>query len=472
MTGAFAAALARAAAVTPERLAVVDDARQITYGQLHREVGGIAARLRDGGVRPGDVVTSQLPNSIEAVALCLAANRIGATHNPVVTIYRDRELDFIRRQARSASFVATTDDDVLRTGIDTLVAPEVPGGPDAARWLLYTSGSTAEPKGVLHSDRTLGAECAAQAAFHRLHEGDVFVIPSPIGHISGLLYGILLPVWLGATSVLLASWDPERFRRLTAAHRGTFSGGAPIFLQDLLDQPGAADVDTSSLAVFPTGGANVPPELMRRATAELGVRTGRGYGSTEFPSITSSAGPGEEDDKRAETDGRPIGANQVRIVDGEIQARGPERFLGYLDASLDTEAFTEDGWFRTGDLGAIDEAGYLTVTGRRKDIIIRAGENLSARELEDLLAPHPMVAHVAVVARPDPRTGERACACIVARDPSRPPLLEELCEHLRQLGLSYRKLPEELVVLDELPRTPSGKVDKQALRARLDRVAP
>ena len=464
--GGFAGALARTAARSPDRLAVVDDAGRITYAELDELVDRVAGGLWTRGVGPGDVVTSQLPNCIEAVALCLAANRIGAVHNPVVTIYRAHEIDFICRQARPAAFVERRDDDLFQTPPRPPTSAASHGEPDAARFLLYTSGSTSEPKGVLHSDRTLAAECAAQASYHALSEHEVFVMASSVGHVSGLIYGVLLPVWLGATSVLMAQWDPGRFLALVEAQRGTFSGGAPPFLQGLLDHPDLSRFDTSSLRVFPCGGADVAPELIREARQRLGVRTGRGYGSTEFPSITSGAGPGEDDDKRAETDGRPIGANEVRIVDGEIQARGPELFLGYLNPALDADAFTEDGWFRTGDLGVLDDSGYLRVTGRLKDVIVRSGEKISARELEDLLVRHPKIASLAVIARPDTRTGERVCACVVANDPYDAPTLAELGDFLTGIGLSRRKLPEQLEIIDALPMTAGGKIDKQALRAR------
>lgn len=464
MTSTFAGALARAAGAFPGKTAVVDEARRLTYGELDELVDTIAARLRDRGVGTDDVVTSQLPNGIESMALCLAVNRIGAVHNPIVTIYRDREVEFIRGEAQTAVFVDGTDDALFDEPTERPPSVRVSGGSDPTRFLLYTSGSTSAPKGVRHADRTLIAEVAAQAAFHELTAGEVFVIPSSVGHISGLLYGVLLPVWLGATSVLMATWDAGRFLELVEAEGGTFCGGAPPFLQGVVDHPELATFDVSSLRVFPCGGADVPPELMRRAASELGVRTGRGYGSTEFPSITSSAGPGERADKRATTDGRPIGDNRVRIVDGEIQAIGPELFLGYRDAALDADAFTDDGWFRTGDLGVIED-GYLTVTGRLKDIIIRKGENVSARELEELLGRHPKVAAVAVVARPSAQTGELACACVVPREAADPPSLAELCAFLVECGLSRRKLPEALELHAELPTTAAGKVDKHALRS-------
>ena len=466
---AFADALAAGARRHPARTAAVDDRCRVSYADLDALVDGVAGGLVQRGIGPGVVVTSQLPNSIEALAVCLAANRVGAVHNPVVTIYRQREVDFIRHEAGTAVFVDSRDDDLFGHRATSAAVARPPHRPDAPSFLVYTSGSTAEPKGVLHSDTTLAAECAAQAAYHGLCDDEVFVMASPVGHVSGLLYGVLLPVWLGATAVLMPRWDPGRFLELVAAEGGTFSGGATPFLESVVDHPELERFDTSSLRLFPCGGADVPPDLIRRAVARLGARTGRGYGSTEFPSITSSAGPGEPLDRRAETDGRPIGANEVRIVDGEIQARGPELFLGYRNPALDADAFTDDGWFRTGDRGTVDDDGYLTVTGRLKDIIIRSGEKISARELEELLARHDRIAAAAVVACPDDRTGERAVAWVVPRDPANPPTLEELSVFLTDLGLSRRKVPEQLELADALPMTAAGKVDKPDLRARTPR---
>jgi cyclohexanecarboxylate-CoA ligase len=462
----FAGVLSWWAARQPDKTAVVEDNRRLTYRELDELVDAVAAALGAHGVAAGDTVSSQLPNGIEAMALCFATVRIGALHNPIVTIYRDREVGFIRRQTGSVLFVDDTAHDALTAPAPAELVSEVTAV-DEPRFVLYTSGSTAEPKGVLHSDRTMLAECAAQAGYHGLDDAEVFVMPSPVAHVSGLLYGELLPLWLGATSVLMPVWDPGRFLELVEAERGTFCGGATPFLQGVVDHPDLDRRDLSSLRLFPCGGADVPPELIRRAIARLGVRTGRGYGSTEFPSITSSAGPDEPDDKRAETDGRPIGENRVRIVDDEIQARGPELFLGYRDPALDRDAFTDDGWFRTGDLGVVDDDGYLTVTGRLKDIVIRSGEKLSTREIEDLLHEHPKVRAVAVVAIPDEQTGERACACIVARDTTDPPSLAELAEFLLGRGVSRRKLPEQVSMYESLPMTASGKVKKHELRGRL-----
>jgi cyclohexanecarboxylate-CoA ligase len=218
---------------------------------------------------------------------------------------------------------------------------------------------------------------------------------------------------------------------------------------------------------------------VREAAARLGCVAKRVYGSTEFPTVTTT-GPDDPPERRIDSEGRPIGAAEIVLVDeegepvatgreGEILARGPECFLGYRDPALNTETFTADGWFRTGDLGTLDAEGFLRITGRKKDIIIRKGENLSARELEDLIAAHPSVAEVAVVGLPDPAAGEIACAVLRARPDTRPPTLEEIATHLTAHGLSRRKLPERLVVTDDFPRTASGKILKRTLRERLAR---
>lgn len=467
-TTSFAAVLAGHAARDPGKVAVVDDERRLTYAEVDSLAGSVAAALVERGVGPGDVVSSQLPNSVEAYVLCVAVNGLGAVHNPVVMIYRERELAFIRGEAEPAVVIDRIDDEVFAPR--SVSGAAVPGGPPfvsggdrGPRFLLYTSGSTAAPKGVMHSDATLAAECAAQTTYHELEAGEVFVIPSSVAHISGLLYGVLLPMWLGATSVLMGRWDPERFLELVEREGGTFSGGAPQFLREAVDLAATRSYDLSSWRVAPVGGADVDPGLVV-AAGELGVRSGRGYGSTEFPSITSSSGPHEPERRRSQTEGRPIGTNEIRILDGEIQARGAELFLGYRDPSLDGDAFTADGWFRTGDLGAIDADGCLIVTGRLKDVIIRSGEKISARELEVLLGSHPGVREAVVVPRPDPRTGERACAVVVPMVAAAPPTLAELCGFLRDAGLSIRKLPEQLEVVDALPRTAARKIDKAALR--------
>jgi cyclohexanecarboxylate-CoA ligase len=514
----FAAALLEQARVRPQKTAVVDDRVRLTYGELGERTLRLAAALSARGIGRGDVVSLILPNRAEAVALFYATNHLGAIVNPIVPIYGAREIGFILRQVESAAIVVP---DRFRgvefpALIDRL-APEVPSlrerivvGDAASGWypfeqlwrgarenaspagagpvdpndvmiVLYTSGTTADPKGVLHSNNTLLGECRGTIRYHGLGDDEVFVMASPVSHIAGLLYGIMLPILLGGTSVLMEQWDPERFLALVERERGTYSAGATPFLQGVLDCPALDRHDTRSLRLFPCGGADVPTELIRRAMRRLGVRSGRGYGSTEFPSITSSAGPDVPEAKRAETDGRPLGANEIELRDaaglpvpagdeGEIWARGPELCLGYRDAALNAEAFDAQGFFRTGDLGRLDRDGYLTVTGRVKDIIVRGGEKLSAKEIEDLLLEHPKVKNAAVVPVPDRALGERVCAVVVPARAGEAPTLAELVRFLESKEISRRKLPERLEIVAELPTTASGKVAKHVLRDRVARA--
>ncbi|HEY3188676.1 MAG TPA: AMP-binding protein, partial [Solirubrobacteraceae bacterium] len=292
-------------------------------------------------------------------------------------------------------------------------------------------------------------------------------------HISGIVHALLVPAVFGTTAVLMDRWEPGDALARIAAEGVTYMVGAPTFLRDLARHPDPVH----RLRLFSCGGADVDPTLVREAAARLGCVAKRVYGSTEFPTVTTT-GPDDPPERRIDSEGRPIGANEIIIVDedgaevtagreGEILARGPECFLGYRNPALNAEAFTPDAWFRTGDLGTVDGAGYLRITGRRKDIIIRKGENISARELEELIAAHPAVAEVAVVGVPDPAAGEIACAVLRPRPGARTPSLAELAAHLTAAGLSRRKLPERLEVVEDFPRTASGKILKRALRDRL-----
>jgi len=342
--------------------------------------------------------------------------------------------------------------------------------------LIYTSGTTADAKGVLHSHDTLLAEARSLGPVHALTDADAVLMPSPLTHISGIAHALLVPLALGTTAVLMERWDAGAALTLIAAHQVTYMVGAPTFLRDLLESPSLARSDTSSLRLFSCGGADVDPGLMRDGARRLGCVVKRSYGSTEFPTVTTT-GPDDPPARHAESEGRPIGAAEIRLVDeegapvspgreGEIQARGPECFLGYLDTALNADAFTSDGWFCTGDLGVLDAEGHLRITGRRKDIIIRKGENISARELEDILALHPAVGEVAVVALADAASGEIACAVVRPRPGMPPPTLGTLTDHLSANGLSRRKLPERLELVEDFPRTASGKILKRALRDR------
>ncbi|HWD03615.1 MAG TPA: AMP-binding protein [Amycolatopsis sp.] len=484
---------------TPDKVAVIDRGRSWTYRELDRAVNRLASALSARGLGRGDVVSWMLPNWAEAIVVHLAAMRLGAVSNPIIPIYRHKETAFILRQAASKVIVVPSHfrgfdypgmiDDIraevpeLRTVVvvgaesgdvhlrfedllDEGRAEPLDHGPRDANdiaLLLYTSGTTSAPKGALHSHNTLDYENRSIIDFFGLSATDVVFMPSPVGHIIGVLYGMQLPFMLGSTVVLLDVWRPERALELIQEHACSFVVAATPFLYGILHDPALSRCDVSSLRVFACGGADVPPELIRTATSTLRCTVSRGYGSTEYPTATA-ANSSDLVSKRAQTDGRAIGEAELRLApDGELQVRGPELFLGYLDGSLNADAFTDDGWFRTGDLARIDTDGYVEIIGRQKDIIIRGGENISAKEIEDNLFEHPKIADVAAVSSPDPVLGERVCAVVVP-EPGASVTLPEIVEWLTARQMARQKLPESLLVLDELPRNPSGKVQKFKLR--------
>jgi cyclohexanecarboxylate-CoA ligase len=505
--------------VDPGHTAIVDGSFSLTYDEFKRTRDRMSEGLSRLGLVPGDVVTLELPNWWETSALMHASMAARAVINPVVPIYRDAELTFILRQSRTAvlciphrfrgfDYVAMAErimkdldrppDVVVVRGEGTLPAgfihlEELVRGPaapeDRARaaeeqtgeqgagaraessdivLLLYTSGTTADPKGVLHSHDTLRYENLSMARLLGLGAGDTVFMPSPLTHITGLLYGVLLPPMLGSTAVYLDVWEPGTAADLIEEHGCRLSVGATPFLQDLVEIYDSRETPCS-LRLFACGGADVPPELVYHGRRTLGAAVMRVYGSSEFPTYSCSP-PDAPAEVAAETDGLPIGPVEHRIVGpagepGELVVRGPDLFLGYLDSSLNEDAFTPDGWFRTGDL-ATEAGGAITIRGREKDIIIRGGENLSARQIEDLLFQHPSVREVAVVAMPDPRMGEKACAFVVPV-PGESPTLDQLCSFLEESRVARQKFPERLELVTELPKTPSGKIRKFVLREQI-----
>lgn len=489
----------------PDRLAVVDGDRQVTYAELDEMVREAAAGLANRGVGRGEAVAWQLPNWLEAVVVHHAVLRLGAVSLPIIPIYRHREVGFILRQSRAAVLLVPNafrgfdhlrmvdelraelpdlrEVIVVRGEHDTLAPPAAEAAPlgrdvertaDDIALLLYTSGTTSEPKGALHTHQTLGYENRSIVELFGLTDDDVVFMPSPVAHITGVLYGLQLPFLLGTSVVLQDVWDPTRALELLERHRCSVVIGATPFLHGIVRHPDRARYDLGQLRVFGCGGADVPPELIRQAEHQLGCTATRIYGSTEFPTL-SGGNAADPLEKRATTDGRPIGLAEGRVlseddrpvspgVPGDLQVQGPDLFVGYLDAALNDDAFTEDGWFRTGDLAEIDADGYVRIVGRRKDIIVRGGENISAKEVEDLLFEHPDIHDVAIVGMPDPVMVERICAFVVPVRPSSPPSLEDVVVFLRAQRIASQKLPERLEIIDELPRTATGKVQKFVLR--------
>jgi cyclohexanecarboxylate-CoA ligase len=499
-----------AAARVPARIGVVDGAVRLSYSQLDHGIGRAAAGLSELGIAKGDVVSWLLPNWHESYLLHHAALRLGAVSNPIVPASRHREVGYVLTRAESKVVVIPETFrgfrypdmlDELRPRLPDLrhvvvarpadTAPDLSFGdllrhpgqapaadrsPDDAVLLMFTSGTTARPKGVVHTHNTLDYENRSIMEVFGLGEEDRIWMPSPVTHVTGMLYGLQLPAMLRSMVVLQDVWEAGAGLSLIDAHRCTFTVAATPFLHGLTYYPGLGDFDLSCLRTFACGGADVPAALVREARRRLSCHVTRVYGSTEFPTL-SATGPGSSPDKAAETDGHSIGAAAYRIVDdkgsdvqtgavGELLVQGPEAMAGYQDPGDDSGAYTADGWFRTGDLATRDADGYLTIRGRIKDIIVRGGENLSATEIESLLFEHPMVSEVAIVAMPDPILVERACAFVVPSPEGRP-ALTELVAFLEARGVSKQKYPERLEIVTELPKTQSGKVQKFRLRERI-----
>lgn len=498
--------LRRAVARDGTRDAVVHAGDRLSYAALAARAEALAAAIEAAGVRPGDVISYQLPNGIEAILVALAALRIGAIANPIIPIYRRKEVSFIVGQAQPAIIfaqatyrgfeharmmvdltagsvivVACGGDCDGATGFDAFLAPHLGAAtalpdalPDADALLLYTSGTEGDPKGVRHSQRNLVVEARSVIDATDVGADDALFMASPLTHITGFMYGSVLAVVLGAKLCLTDGWTPDVAASVIEAERCTWAVGATPFLQGLLEPRLAARI--SSLGKFRCGGADVPPKLIREAQAR-GMRAMRTYGCSEHPTI--SGGVFDDPEKAATTDGRVHPANSVRIVDlddetvqlphgrvGEIQSRGPEVFLGYRDSRLDAKAFTPDGWLRTGDIGTLDADGYVTVVGRKKDIIIRKGENISAKEVEDLVVEMPGIAQVAIVGVPDVERGEMMVAVCVPV-PGAAPTLADLVSHLERAGLARQKFPEDLKLVSELPMNAAGKIRKVDIRRQL-----
>jgi acyl-CoA synthetase (AMP-forming)/AMP-acid ligase II len=461
----------------------------------------VAGALQALGVQPGEPVAFQLANHVEAAATFWGAALAGAVVVPIVHFYGPKEVGYILRQSAARTFV-TADRFGHQDHLATLegLAPDLPAlehvlvvGEEAAGWssfasvvgdadplgepvvtdpdgaalIAYTSGTTADPKGVIHTHRTLGAEIRQLGSSSPPSHGRTTLVGAPVGHAIGMLAALLLPVWRGEPIAVIDVWDPRRVLELMVDHDFTSGSGATYFLLSLLGHPDFDDRHRRRMPTLGLGGSPVPVAVGERAAAE-GIEISRAYGSTEHPSTTGAAHDLPHE-KRIATDGRPLAGVELRLDDetGEIWSRGPDLFAGYTVAELTAEAVDAEGWYRTGDVGVLDEDGWLTITDRVKDIIIRGGENVSPAEVEELLVRMPGVAEVAVVAAPDPRFGEHGCAFIRPVPGAEVPTLPAIREHLDGEGLARQKWPEEVRAVDDFPRTASGKIQKFALRDRL-----
>lgn len=480
----------------------------LTYRQLDAYVTRLAAKLLDLGVAPGDVISIQLPNWWEFTALHLAAMRIGAVTNPLMPIFRERELGFMLDLAESKVLVLPS---VFRgydyrpmaeklqqsvpslqhvffvggqgvDGFDRLLGDASPAttarfqdlrpAADDVCQILFTSGTTGEPKGVVHTSNTLWADVRARVARLKLGAGDVFFMPSPLAHQTGFLVGILMPILVQGTSVLQDIWNGDRAVPIIRSEAATITMASTPFLLDLTEAVEREGGDLPSFRIFIAGGAPIPRALVRRSSARLGAAIVSIWGMTECGASTATD-VDDPVDVSSETDGRPNPGAEIRVVDqagnvlpagseGHLQVRAAGNFVGYLKRP-NLYTVDQDGWLETGDLGVINDQGYVRITGRTKDVIIRGGENIPVVEIENLLFEHPSVAAVAIVPYPDERLGERSCAFVVLK-PGCDLSMAAMVEFLTARHCAKNYLPERLEIVPEMPRTPSGKIQKFVLR--------
>jgi cyclohexanecarboxylate-CoA ligase len=506
--------LIEAIARTPDKIAIVADradrdrALSLSYLELGNRVDQAANSLRALGVGPGDFVTVQLPNWWEFVVTSLACGRIGAVVNPVMPILRERELLYILNFCEAKVFIvpklyrgfdyaamaegmraglphlkhlivvdgegAANFDRMLLSGAHAAPPAAAFAGlrPDDMAVLMFTSGTTGEPKGVIHTSNSLVGCSKALTERFGLDTGDVLLVASPVGHMTGYAAVVLLSLYLGGTMVLQDVWEPKHGVSLMAREGVTYTAAATPFLSDICDTVKAGAPRPANLRSFLCGGAPIPSALIERAASELGIRVCSLWGMTETLAATLTE-PGRAADKSPTTDGRPLEGMEVRIVDfdgkavpsgqsGRLLVRGCQMFRDYYKKP-ELETFDTEGWFDSGDLAYMDDEGYIRISGRVKDVLIRGGENVPVVEIENLLYKHPAVAAVAVVGMPDARLGERGCAFIVLR-PDHSFDLASMQAYLSECKMTKQFWPERVEVVGELPRTASGKIQKFKLK--------
>ena len=488
---------------------------RFTYRELARMADRIAVGLARLGVGRGDIVACQLPNWWQFTLTYLACSRIGAVMNPLMHIFRERELSFMLQHGEAKVVIApktfrgfdfeqmitalqpslphlqhvvvvggtgANSFDALLSGPKWEKQPDAQAiltanrpGPDDVTQLIYTSGTTGEPKGVMHSANTVMANIVPYA--ERLHLGadDVVLMASPMAHQTGFMYGLIMPILLQASAVLQDVWEPRKAVALINAEKASFTMASTPFLTDLARTVAETGMAVPSLRTFLCAGAPIPGPLVEQARKALGAKIVSAWGMTENGAVTLTRL--EDDDERSfNTDGCPLPGVEIRVVDidgkplppgepGKLLLRACSNFGGYLHRPH-LNATDADDWFDTGDLARIDERGYLRITGRSKDVIIRGGENIPVVEVESLLYRHPSVALAAVVAYPDERLGERACAVVVPK-PGHTIDLPGLVQFLKDQKIAVQYIPERLIVRDVMPSTPSGKIQKFKLRDML-----
>jgi acyl-CoA synthetase (AMP-forming)/AMP-acid ligase II len=494
---------ARASATPDARMVVDERGNEMTFAEFQGAAERAAAGLAGLGVGEGTVVSWQLPSWPESMVLVAALSRLGAIQNPILPIYREREVGFIARQARSRLLLVPSTfrgfdyeamargiaadvpglevlvcDRVLPSGDPSTLKPFDAPAEDTVRWLFYTSGTTADPKGAQHTDRTIDAAAKGMSERLGLIPEDRHGLVFPFTHIGGIIW-LFSALRVGLTNIVDEAFIPDTTIPLLQREGATLAGAGTFFHMAYLKAQRESPSERlfPNVRAFPGGGAPKPPQLHYDVKKELGgVGIVSGWGLTETPILTMGS-LDDDDEQLANTEGSAMTGVRLRVItldgkvagideEGELRAKAPQTMKGYLDGALDADAFDDEGWFRTGDLGRIDADGMVTITGRLKDIIIRKGENISAKEVEDLLFTHPLVADAAVIGLPDPASGERACAVVALKDAASPLTLDEMSAFLKEKKLRAQAIPEQLEIVDALPRNPAGKVLKQDLKKR------
>lgn len=517
--------LDHAVASSPDREAIVgyqvtgDTRTALTYRELNDTVTRMAAGLAGLGIGKGDVVACQLPNWWQTTALHLACMRIGAILNPLMPIFRERELRFmlghgearllvIPKVFRNFDYEAMVEgirselpklETVLviggegersfeqrlldtpweeQTDTDALFAERKPG-PDEVIQILYTSGTTGEPKGVMHTSNTLFSNVRPYADRLHLTSDDTILMASPVAHQTGFLYGVMMPVYLGTTVVLQDIWDADFVCKVIAAEKPAFTMASTPFLADLVKTAPKHEGELDSLRIFVSAGAPIPTAVVEQASKTLKAKIVSAWGMTENGAVTMTC-PEDPAERASQSDGKALPYMELRITDfkgndlpageeGNLLVRGASLFVGYLKRP-ELYGVDEDGWFATGDLARMDKDGYIRITGRTKDVVIRGGENIPVVEVENLLYKFPGIADVALVGCPDERLGERLCAYVTLDENATDLTLDELKSYLTKQQLSKSYLPEYLEVIEAMPRTASGKIQKFKLREQAKEV--
>ncbi len=495
----------------PDKIAVVDNhGASYTYSALDHAASCLANWMLAKGIESGDRIAFQLPGWCEFTVIYLACLKIGAVSVPLLPSWREAELVWVLNKCQAKMFFAPTLFKQTRpvdlilplqnqlpqlqqiVGVDKLapatsslslsqiIADNTPlttaittHGDELAA-VLFTSGTEGLPKGVMLTHNNILASERAYCARLNLTWQDVFMMPAPLGHATGFLHGVTAPFLIGARSVLLDIFTPDACLALLEQQRCTCMLGATPFVYDLLNVLEKQPADLSALRFFLCGGTTIPKKVARECQ-QLGIKLLSVYGSTE---ISPHAVVNLDDplSRFMHTDGYAAAGVEIKVVDdarktlppgceGEEASRGPNVFMGYFDEpELTARALDEEGWYYSGDLCRMDEAGYIKITGRKKDIIVRGGENISSREVEDILLQHPKIHDACVVAMPDERLGERSCAYVVLKAPHHSLSLEEVVAFFSRKRVAKYKYPEHIVVIEKLPRTASGKIQKFLLR--------